>query len=212
MPLWLYFAIALVAAGIPSRWLWDGRMLFVNGTQLRTRLVMVNPADNRRRRRWWKSKSLWLDPLRGGAAGWCLMTGEWQWLEGFDILIAKFIYYLLLLLPLLMVLWQTFGRGKQNECIVPVLFAVGLLAGYYHPVGGGFGWVLGLSALGVGALVLMALQSIRVMLFSMAVVLMVIGYFLVGLGIEWLLLPAIFLVPFARALVRSEKLVLAFRG
>jgi hypothetical protein len=212
MPLWLYFVIALLASGIPSRWLWDGRMLFVNGTQLRTRLVMVNPADNRRRRRWWKSKSLWLDPLRGGAAGWSLMTGEWQSLAGFDRLISKFLHCSFLMVPLLMVLWQTFGRGKQNECIVPVLFAAGVIAGYYNPVGEGFGWVLGLSALGVGALVLMALQSIQVMLFSMAVALMVIGYFLVGLGVDWLLLSAIFLVPFARALVRSEKLVLAFRG
>lgn len=209
---WLYLAIALVAAGIPSRWLWDGRMLFVNGTQLRTRLVMINPADNRRRRRWWKSKSLWLDPVRGGAAGWCLMTGEWKWLNGMEPITAKLCYYPLLIVPLLMVLWQTFGRGKHNECIVPVLFAMGVLAGYYYPVRNGFGWVLGLSALGVGALVLMAMQSIRVMLFAMAAVLLVIGYYLVGLGIEWLLLPAICLVPFVRATLRSEKLVLAFRG
>lgn len=209
---WLYLAIALVAAGIPSRWLWDGRMLFVNGTQLRTRLVMVNPADNRRRRRWWKSRSLWLDPLRGGAAGWCLMTGEWKWLDSLEASTAKIFYYAFLLIPLLMVLWQTFGREKQNECIVPVLFTVGLLAGFYHPVGGGFGWVLGLSALGVGALVLMAMQSIQVMLFGMAAVLLVIGYFLLGLSLEWLLMPAICLVPHGRAMIRSEKLVLAFRG
>ncbi len=209
---WLYFLIALVAGGVPSRWLWDGRMLFVNGTQLRTRLLMTNPGDNRRRRRWWKSKALWLDPVRGAATGWCLMTGEWKFLATLESPTARLAYFAFLLVPLGMVFWQTFGREKEKECIVPLLFTVGLIAGIYHPVGGGFGWVLGLSCLAVGALVLMAMQSVEIMLFGMAATLVFMGWFLVGLGADLLLLPAICLLPFARSQVFKEKLVLAFRG
>ncbi len=209
---WLYFAIALVAGGIPSRWLWDGRMLFVNGVQLRTRLLMTNPGDNRRRRRWWKSKALWLDPVRGAVAGWCLSDGEWKLLETLEPAAGKVVYFAFLLVPLAMVLWQTVGREKEKECITPVLFLVGMIGGFYHLVGGSYGWVLALSTLGVGALTLMAMQSVEVMLFGMAATLLGIGWFLVGLGVEWLHLPAICLVPFARSMILREKLVLAFRG
>lgn len=205
MPFWIYLVVAVLVGAVPARWLWDGRMIFVDGNQFCTRIVMHNPGDNRRRRRWWKSKVIWVDPIRGAAAGWGLAQGGNLWAESVGFPFAKYIVYGGLALLVLLVAGQTLGREKEKECIVPVLFVAGVIGGY-------FGWLFGLSFLAIGILALMGTQSLAFMLFAMVGTLAIMGGFMLGVGANLLFALCLPGIPLVRMILLNHKLVLAIRG
>jgi hypothetical protein len=205
MMLGIYFLVALVLGGLPARLLWGRGILMVDGAQLRARLSMGNPGDHRRRRRWWKSAAIWGDPLRGAAMGWLLMPGlmaQAEQLERGQFLALKFAGFLLMLGG---VWWQSSGRGKDALTPAPLLFLGGLMAG-------AFGAVVGLSALAIALMALFASQSVAVALFAMAATTACAGWLLIGPSATLLLATLLALVPWIKAFVLRQKLVVALRG
>lgn len=203
--LFLYFTVALVLGFLPGKLLWGRGILMLDGAQLRARLSMGNPGDHRRRRRWWKSLALWLDPARGAAVGWLLVAGvrgEAGDLERDAYLALKYASYLMMLGA---VWWQSGGRGRDELTPAPLLFVGGMIAGAFGPV-------VGVSALALALMALFASQSVAGALAAMAVTTAGAGWLLVGQGATLLVAATLPLVPWAKAFALRQKLVLAFRG
>lgn len=202
---WIYLAITLVAGALPPRLFWGRGMLFMDGAQMRARYSMLNPGDNRRRRRWWKSPAVWLDPVRGWLAGWALccafMTGGETMEQGPYLLLQYGGYVALLAL----VAWQTCGRERERETLSPLLFIGGVLVGTY-------GWLPGVSAVALGLLALVSTQSLAAALFVMAGTMAALGWFLIGFGTSWLIAIAVCLTPWAKSFLLRHKLVVAMRA
>ncbi len=201
---WLYLGIGLVAGLAPARWFWGQGVQFLDGTQLRSRLV-VAPVDNRRRRRWWKSPSIWVDPLRGALAGWVFGDGVWQNAEASDPTVVRVMLYGAFVIVGSFVLIQSLGRSKQRELVGPILFLGGLLAGFW-------GWVPGTCAFAVGILALLALQSVEAAFLTMAVIMATAGWFLIGFSVVWLAGIGICGLPVILAFLLRYRLVLPVRG
>lgn len=205
MMLGLYFAAALVLGFLPAQLLWGRGILMVDGAQLRARLSMGNPGDHRRRRRWWKSLAVWLDPVRGAAVGWVLVAGlraESGELERDAYVALKYASFLILFGS---VWWQSGGRGKEGLTPVPLLYLGGLVMG-------GFGPVIGVSALALALMALFASQSITLALMAMAATTAGAGWLLLGPGTTLLVATVLSVLPWVKAFVLRHKLVLALRG
>lgn len=180
-------------------------MLIMDGAQMRARYSTLNPGDNRRRRRWWKSPAIWLDPVRGWLAGWALrraLAGAAESMEQGPYLLLQFGGYVGLLG---LVVWQTCGREREGETLTPLLFIGGVLAGVY-------GWLPGVSVVAVGLLGLVSTQSLAAALFVMAGTMAGIGWFIIGFGPAWLVAIAVCLAPWAKSFLLRHKLVVAMRG
>ncbi|TAG26182.1 MAG: hypothetical protein EAZ36_07660 [Verrucomicrobia bacterium] len=202
---WIYLAITLVAGGLPPRLFWGRGMLLMDGAQMRARYSMLNPGESRRRRRWWKSPAVWLDPARGWLAGWALCSAYIKGAESMEhgpYLLLEYGGYVGLLA---LVAWQTCGRERERETLSPLLFIGGVLTGVY-------GWLPGVSALALGLLSLVSTQSLPVALFAMAGTMAALGWFLIGFGPSWLIAIAVCLTPWAKSFLLRHKLVVAMRG
>ncbi|MBC8010369.1 MAG: hypothetical protein H7067_09760 [Burkholderiales bacterium] len=202
---WIYLAITLVAGALPPRIFWGRGMLFMDGAQMRARYSMLNPGDNRRRRRWWKSPAVWLDPARGWLAGWALCRAfikGWESLAQLPCMLLEYGGYVSLLA---LVFWQTCGRERDKETLTPLLFVGGVLSGFY-------GWLSGLSTVALALLTLISTQSIAAALFAMAGTMAALGWFLMGLCPAWLVSIALCLVPWSKSFLLRHKLVVAMRG
>ncbi len=205
MPLWIYFAIALIAGALPARVLWGKGMMFMDGIQLRARFNMLNPGDNRRRRRWWKSPSVWVDPARGWVAGWYACHGAWKAWETMGYWPCVIIEYGTYLGVMGLVLLQCTGREDQKETLTPILFIGGLILGY-------FGWVPGASVITLGLLGLISLRSLPGALFVMAGTTAAVGWVFIGVSPIWLVAISLSLIPWAKSFLLRHRLVIALRG
>ncbi len=205
MMLWLYLAMAVALGAVPARVFWGRGFLFVDGQQLRARFFMANPGDNRRRRRWWKSLALWVEPARGVLIGWLvaralrLETGD---LDRSAYMALKLACHGLLLA---VALWQTCGRGRDGQTLAPILLIGGLLAG-------GIDCLLGVSATVIALLVLFAAQSVSLALMAMAGTTLAAGWLLIGPGPTLLVATALGAVPLVRSFALRQPLVMALRG
>ena len=180
-------------------------MLIMDGAQMRARYSTLNPGDNRRRRRWWKSPAVWLDPLRGWLAGWALhraFSTAAQTMEHGQYMPLQYGGYVGLLG---LVAWQTCGRERERETLAPLLFIGGVLSGLH-------GWLPGVSVVALGLLGLASTQSLAAASFVMAGTMAGMGWFLIGFGPKWLVAIAVCLVPWAKSFLLRHKLVVAMRG
>lgn len=205
MLLLVYLFAALALGALPARTFYGRGMMYVDGAQMRARFMMANPGDNRRRRRWWKSLSIWVEPLRGLLIGWLLCRGVRAEAYELDRSLYVLAKHGALACALVITLWQTCGREKENETLAPVLLICGLLVG-------GFGGVMGISAMAVGLLALFATQSVGGTLWAMAATTAAAGWFLIGPGVTWLVAVSICLIPWARSFLLRQRVVLALRG
>ena len=201
---WLYLGIGMAAGLVPARWFWGRGVQFLDGPQLRSRLALV-PVDNRRRRRWWKSPAIWLDPLRGAVAGWVFGTGIWENTDGVDWLAMNLMLYGAFAVVGGFVVWQSLGRFKDGEIVGPILFLAGLLAGFW-------GWLMGTCAFAVGILTLLALQSVGAAFWAMAAIMATVGWWLIGFSVSWMVGVGICGLPVTLAFLFRYRLVLPIRG
>ena len=201
----VYLVLALTLGMLPAR-MFSGRgQLFVDGPQLRARFFMANPGEYRRRRRWWKSAAIWIEPVRGVLIGW--LVARALMLENTELDRETYIALELgcYCMMLFIVFWQTCGRGREGQTLAPVLLIGGMLAG-------GFGLLIGLSATVLALLALFATQSIALGFTAMAVTTLASGLLLIGPGLILLTATALGVVPLAKSFLMRQPLVVAIRG
>ncbi|WP_043586446.1 hypothetical protein [Geminisphaera colitermitum] len=68
---WYLLVVGLAALFLPARWLTSADCRHLEFLQLRA----MHIDKNRRRRRWWKGRHVWIEPVRGAIGVWALKEG-----------------------------------------------------------------------------------------------------------------------------------------
>lgn len=68
---WYFLVGGLIAIFCPARWLTGSDCRYLEFWQIKAMRI----DKNKRRRRWWKARHVWLEPLRGAAGAWALKEG-----------------------------------------------------------------------------------------------------------------------------------------
>jgi hypothetical protein len=199
------FALGLLLALLPPSWAWGRGMQFLDGEQWRGRRIVAQ-GDARRRRRWWKSASVWAEPLRGLIIGYAVQQGL-DGLCGEELLPMqrRAILFLGHGLLALTVLRACLGRGERRETLAPLFLVGGILAGAFHPLAG-------LCAFALSVLVAYTAGSLVAALFVMAVTMsLLFGGIFSRPSSAWLVATVLPLIPVIFAWLRHHRLVLPVR-
>lgn len=122
---WLLLLAGILLGLVPPRLLINCDCRYLAFEELWTK-VLRRPAEEGRRRRWWKMPLVWIDPFRGFVVAWLLRSAFTPLREGtaFERLLPTLLSCVLLVF----VVWvQTRGRLHERESLSPTGFMAGVI-------------------------------------------------------------------------------------
>lgn len=105
---WYFLIVGLVAVFLPARWLTTGDCRQLEFMQIKAMRI----DKNKRRRRWWKARHVWIEPVRGIFGAWALKESLSRDPSASG-LVCQLPAVIVLTVLALSILLQTMGRRKK---------------------------------------------------------------------------------------------------
>ncbi|MBC8010368.1 MAG: hypothetical protein H7067_09755 [Burkholderiales bacterium] len=199
---WLILFAGILLGLVPPRLLINCDCRYLAFEDLWTK-VLRRPAEEGRRRRWWKMPLVWIDPCRGFVVAWLLRSAFTPLREGtaFERLLPVILSCVLLVI----VVWlQTCGRRDERESLSPTGFMAGVILQMLPPT-------VAVATLVMGAASAVAMQSFTAGYLAAALTAAGVGFAFMGKSFTLASATLLIGLPVVINFLRGTRLVMPVR-
>lgn len=207
---WIALPVGIALGLLPPRWFYSDdcrHLTLVEARSSRIRRAGSVSTNSRRRRRWWKTPLVWLDPFRGYACGHLSALGLFEIPQNNPGQTALVLLLQCAIVAGTLIVQMEAGRQSKGSLLAPVFFLLGLTTGLYIDFG-----IIGAAVALLGAATMLATHSFTWGYVVAGAAAAAIGFPFLGPSPALVVFAATACAPAPYAFLRKADLVFPLRG